>query len=89
MLLILPLYLTLFFIWWQFQDVIKIIADASGKTINRTYAEYTQHKLNEKGEKTGKTLGKHVISLYSTEFLRWLKSEMLNNYSKMLKMTQS
>ena len=26
-LLTLPLYLTLFFIWWQFQDVIKIMAD--------------------------------------------------------------
>ena len=36
------------------------------KTINKTYAEYKQRELNEKGEKTGKVLGKHAISLFST-----------------------
>ena len=30
------------------------------------YAEYKQRELNEKGEKTGKVLGKLVINLYST-----------------------
>ena len=30
------------------------------------YAEYKQLELNEKGEKTGKAIGKHVINLYST-----------------------
>ena len=40
---------------------------ASDETINKTYAEYKQRGLNEKGEKTGKALGKHVIILYSTE----------------------
>ena len=39
---------------------------ASDKTINKTYAEYKQCELNEKGEKTGKALGKHAINLYST-----------------------
>ena len=39
---------------------------ASNKTINKTYTEYKQRELNEKGEKTGKVLGKHVINLYST-----------------------
>ena len=29
--------------------------------------------MNEKGEKTGKALGKHVINLYSTGISRWLK----------------
>ena len=38
---------------------------ASNEAISKTYAEYNQHKLNEKGEKIRKTLGKHVISLYS------------------------
>ena len=38
----------------------------SDKIINKTYAEYKQRELNEKGEKTGKALGKHVINLYST-----------------------
>ena len=118
MLLILPLYLILFFIWWRFRHLIKIMADvgdilnddfddvvdtpkegieqhkkreelknvidkgrphllghkwthgrvdkASDEIINKTNAEYRQRELNEKGEKTGKALGKHVINLYST-----------------------
>ena len=119
-LLILPLYLILLFIWWQFRYVMKIMADvgdilndddffgdvvatpkegieqhkkreclksvidkgkahllghiwthgrvdkASDEIVNKTYAEYRQCELNEKGEKTGKALGKHVINLYST-----------------------
>ena len=43
----------------------KRVDKASDKTINKTYAEYRQQELNEKGGKTGKTLGKHVINLYS------------------------
>ena len=39
--------------------------------INKTYAEYKQRKLNEKGEKTGKALGKHTIILYSTS-ISWV-----------------
>ena len=35
--------------------------------------EYKQRELNEKGEKTGKALGKSVINLYSTGISRWLK----------------
>ena len=46
---------------------------ASDKIINKTYAEYKQRELNEKGEKTGKALGKRVINLYSTRTSRWLK----------------
>ena len=46
---------------------------ASDETINKTYAEYNQRELNEKGEKTGKALGKHVINLYSTGISRWLR----------------
>ena len=126
-LLILPLYLILFFIWWRFRHLIKIMADvgdilndneffgdivdtpkegieqhkkreelksvidkgkphllghkwthgrvdkASDEIINKTYAEYKQRKLNEKGEKTGKALGKHVINLHSTGISRRLE----------------
>ena len=43
------------------------------ETINKTYAEYKQCELNKKGEKTGQTLGKHVINLYSVGISRWLK----------------
>ena len=46
---------------------------ASDKIINKTYAEYKQRELNEKGEKNGKALGKHVINLYSIGISRWLK----------------
>ena len=38
-----------------------------------TYTEYKQRELNEKDENTGKTLGKHIINLYSTSISRWLK----------------
>ena len=98
-LLVLPLYLKLFFICWQFQNLIKIMADAedilnneffndvvdtpkeateqhkkqeelksiidkgrlghkwahkrvdkaSNEIINKTYAKYKKHELNEKG----------------------------------------
>ena len=46
---------------------------ASDETINKIYVEYRQRELNEKGEKTGKALDKHVINLYSTGISRWLK----------------
>ena len=54
---------------WTHERVDK----ASDETIYEKYAEYIQRELNEKGEKTGKTLGKHVINLYSTGISRWLK----------------
>ena len=46
---------------------------ASDEVINKTYSEYKQHKLNEKGKKTGKALGKHVSNLYSTGISRMVK----------------
>ena len=49
------------------------VEKASDETINKTYAAYKQRELNEKGEKTGKALGKHVINLYSTGISRWFK----------------
>ena len=48
---------------------------ASDETINKTYSEYKQRKLNEKGEKIAKALGKHAINLYSTGISRWLKTK--------------
>ena len=49
------------------------VGKANDETINKTYAEYKQCELNEKYEKTGKALGKHVINLYSTGISRWFK----------------
>ena len=54
---------------WTHERVDK----ASDETINKKYAEYKQREITEKGEKTGKALGKHVINLYSTGISRWLK----------------
>ena len=51
----------------------KRVDNVSDETINKKYAEYKQRELNEKGEKTGKALGKHVINLYSTGISWWLK----------------
>ena len=45
----------------------------SDETINRTYVEYRQRELNEKGEKTGKALDQHVINLYYTRISRVVK----------------
>ena len=46
---------------------------ASDEIINKTYVENRQRELNEKDEKTGKTLGKYVINLYSDGIFQWLK----------------
>ena len=123
-LLVLPLYLILFFIWWRFRHLIKAMTDVvnifndddflrdtvdkpkegtqqykkreelknlidrgklghkwthervdkeSDETINKKYVEYKQGELNEKGEYTGKALGKHVINLYSIGISQWVK----------------
>ena len=62
---------------------------ANDEAINKTYAEYKQRELNEKGEKTEKALGKHVINLYSTGISRWLKIKDVKKLRRTLRMTQS
>ena len=54
---------------WTYKRVDK----TSNETINKAYALYKQRDMNEKGEKTGKALGKHVINLYSIGISRWVK----------------
>ena len=49
------------------------VGQAIDEIVNKTYALYKQCELNEKREKTGKTLGKHVIDLYSTRISRVVK----------------
>ena len=36
------------------------------RNYSQKYAEYRERELNEKGEKNGRALGKHVIDLYSS-----------------------
>ena len=57
----------------QGQGTYERVDKASDETINKKYTKYIHRELNEKGEKTGKALGKHVINLYSTGISRWLK----------------
>ena len=59
---------------------------ASDETINKTYVQYRQREQNEKGEKTGKVLGKHVINLCSTGISWVVKSGMLKSYDRILRM---
>ena len=47
------------------------VGKTSNKIINKTYAEYKQRELNEKGEKTAKALGKYAVNLYSRR-ISWL-----------------
>ena len=55
MLLVLPLYLLLFFIWWRFQPLIKTIADAEdifnddffGDIVDAPKEGIEQHKKRE------------------------------------------
>ena len=54
---------------WTHERVNK----ASNDAINKTYTEYRQRELNEKGEKTGKALSKHIINFYFTRISGWFK----------------
>ena len=58
---------------------------ASDKTINKTYAAYKQRKLNEKIEKTGKALGKHVINFYSIGISRAVKIRDIKKLQQYIK----
>ena len=49
------------------------VEKASHEVIKKTYAEYKQRELNEKGENTENALGKHVINLYSTGIFWMIK----------------
>ena len=46
---------------------------ASDEIINKTYDEYKQCELNEKGEKTARALAKHAINLYSNGIFQFVK----------------
>ena len=70
---------------WTHERVDK----ASTEIIEKTYTEYKQRELNEKGQNTGKALGKHVINLYSTDISQWLKIKDVKNYARTLKIIQS
>ena len=63
--------------------------EASDETINKTYAEYKQRKLNEKGEKTGKALGKHVVHLYSTGISQVVKIRDVKKLQQDMRMIRS
>ena len=70
---------------WTHERVDKV----SKETINKTYAKHRQSELNQKGEKTGKALGSMSLIYTLRAFIGWLKSGILKNYSKILRMVRS
>ena len=138
-LLILPSYLILFFIWWRFRHFIKRmvklnnddifgdVADtpkegieqhknreclksvidkgkvhllghkwthgrldkANDEIINKTHAEYRQRELTKKVKKLERPWANMSLLYTLPEFLDGLKSRMLKNYDRTLRMTQS
>ena len=46
------------------------------KTMNKVYAEYKQHELNETAEKTEKVLVNHLSNVHLTAFFQVVKSMM-------------
>ena len=58
------------------------VDEASDEIINKTYDEYKQREITEKGEKTAMALGKHTINLYSNEI------SLLVNISNVKKLQQ-
>ena len=54
---------------WTHERVDK----TSDEEINKAYAEYKQREVTEKGKKTAKALGRHVIELYSNGISRFVK----------------
>ena len=63
---------------WKHERIDK----ESDENINRWYVENRQRELNEKGEKTGKALGKHVINLYSTGIYWMIKIRNVHKLSQ-------
>ena len=62
---------------------------ASHETINKTYAEYKQRELNEKGEKIAEALGKHAINLYSKGISWFVKIRDIKKLQQEIKDDQS
>ena len=67
----------------------KRVDKANDEIINKTYAEYKQRELNEKGKKLERPWVSMSLIYTLLEFLDGLKSKMLRNYEKTLRMTQS
>ena len=49
------------------------VGKASDEIINKTYAEYKQREITEKGEKIANALGRHIIKLYSNGISQLVK----------------
>ena len=49
------------------------------KTINKVYAEYKQHELNETAEKTEKVLVNHLSNVHLTAFFQVVKINDVQN----------
>ena len=52
---------------------------AVNKTMNKVYAEYKQHELNETAEKTEKVLVNHLSNVHLTAFFQVVKINDVQN----------
>ena len=54
---------------WSIDQIDK----ANDKVIDKLYQNYTQLEMREKAENTGKTMGKHIVKLYTNGVNKFLK----------------
>ena len=54
---------------WSIEQIDK----ANDKVIDKLYQNYNQLEMREKAENTGKTMGKHIVKLYTNGVNKFLK----------------
>ena len=61
---------------------VELIDQASNKEVEKLHSKYTQKELQHKGEKTGKTMGKHLIKVYSNGVRKVLRIDDMEQLRK-------
>ena len=54
---------------WSIEHIDKV----NEKVIDKLYQNYSQLEMREKAENTGKTMGKHIVKLYTNGVNKFLK----------------
>ena len=72
----------------EYKWTLKRVDKANDEIINKTYAEYKKHELNEKVKKLERLWVSMSLIYTPPVFLDGLKSKMLKNYGKTLRMNQ-
>ena len=61
---------------------VELIDQASNEEVEKLHSKYTQKELQHKGEKTGKTMGKHLIKIYSNGVSKVFRIEDMEQLRK-------